>query len=58
MTDASDLHFTFPPRCPLGYGLDELDIENELYEGVEPITHYSFIPVFTWSIEKVMEYIA
>lgn len=56
--DTSELHFTFPPRFPLGFGLDTHDIENELYDGVEPITNFSFVPIVTWTISQVVEYIS
>jgi hypothetical protein len=50
-----NLDFTFPPRYPLGHGLDEYDVENELYDGEEPITLYSAVPAITWSTHEVVE---
>jgi len=55
---AEDFHFQFPPRYPLGYGLDEHDLEDELYEGSEPIQKYAHIPVVAWSVQRVAEYIS
>lgn len=55
--DDIDLNITFPPRCPLGQGLDEFDVDDELYDGDEPITRYACVPLVTWSIDEVVEYI-
>jgi len=55
--DGINLDFTFPPRQTLGFGLDEYDVENELYDGGEPITLFSLVPVVTWSIEDVVDYV-
>lgn len=52
-----DLDFNFPPRLPLGYGLDEYDVDNELYDGDEPITLYAYVPVATWSIKDVIHFV-
>jgi len=49
----SNFDFNFPPRYPLGYGLDTHDIEDELFDGVDVISNYSFIPVVSWSSTEV-----
>ena len=55
--DDFDLHFTFPLRTPLGFGLDEFDIEEDLYNGIEPLMKYSLIPMIKWTTKEVFEYI-
>ena len=55
--DKSYFHFNFPPRYPLGYGLDIHDIEDELYDGVEPTENLSFIPIVRWSVNEVHEFV-
>lgn len=57
LLDNSYLHFTFPPRYPLGYGLDLHDIEDELYDGVDATENFSFIPLVRWSVDEVFEFI-
>lgn len=52
-----DLHFTFPPRVPVGYGIDMFDVEEDLYEGGEPLLKFSLIPMIRWSTSEVFEYI-
>jgi len=52
-----DLHFTFPPRVPVGYGIDMFDVENDLYDGGEPLLKYSVIPMIKWTPSEVFDYI-
>ena len=55
--DNIDLHFTFPPREPLGFGLDNCDVEDDLYEGIEPLMKFSVIPMIKWTAMEVFDYI-
>ncbi|XP_065656104.1 polyhomeotic-like protein 2 isoform X1 [Hydra vulgaris] len=54
----SESTLCFPPRDPLGFGLDVFDFEDELYDGIEPIQNYSFLPLVTWSVNQVSDYIS
>ena len=52
-----ELQFTFPPRMPVGYGIDAHDVEQELYGGGEPLLKYAVVPMIRWSRAEVFDYI-
>lgn len=52
-----DFDFTFPPREPLGFGLNENDVDDDLFEGIEPLMKFSVIPMISWNTKEVYDYI-
>ena len=56
----SDSAFQFDESYPWPYeieGLDQHDIEEDLFDGVEPMMKYASVPAVLWSKEDVVSFI-
>lgn len=57
----SDSAFQFDESYPWPYeieGLDQHDIEEDLFDGVEPMMKYASVPAVLWSKEDVVSFIS